>query len=295
EPVTMQTVESMNDVITQNTIVFNFYTLDATEPIHTYTATYTQYKSDIDRESQKTLTQSLFEKSSESGGVYGEKTLYKANGETTFYPLMGTTLHLTVKDVHGKNQNLEITIPPIPLKNLILDHADNMTYDLDGDRIILENPGFNIQTNDFLKAVVTYYTFGGDAIGTGVQLSFEMAEGTYKGSTVLYNPIVNGERLALNSNAPFVGLPMLLNPESELYEQIMESPELWIYIEEKGDLSEGFRAEKLLVDAEVNSEGIVYIKMNHLTAVGLGIGEMPGAEIEPKEVECMSCEKTSSC
>jgi len=36
--------------------------------------------------------------------------------------------------------------------------------------------------------------------------------------------------------------------------------------------------------------------MNHLTAVGLGTGAMPGiVEEEEKDVKCVNCEKGGSC
>ncbi|KPA09388.1 hypothetical protein MHK_010419, partial [Candidatus Magnetomorum sp. HK-1] len=297
EPVTKQTVQAMTDQVTQNTIVFNFYdTLNPSVAISSYTAVYNQFASEIDRDAKKSVTQSLFEKAPESGGVYGEKTLYTASGETTFYPLMGTRLHLTVKSVSGNDNFLEITIPPIPLKYLFLGHLDNVIFDQESDIFAAANPGIEIQSNDLLKAVVTYYTFSGKAIGTGIQLGFEMADGQYKGSAVLYNPVIDGQRLDLVNNeiAPFLGIPMILNPECEIYGQLIESPELWVYVEEKGDGQEGFRAEKLLVDPVFSDDGVVYIKMNHLTAVGLGSGKMPGT-IEEKSVECESCGQGSSC
>ena len=41
---------------------------------------------------------------------------------------------------------------------------------------------------------------------------------------------------------------------------------------------------------------MVCIKMNHLTAVGLGLGAMPSAveEVE-KDVECVNCRQGGSC
>ncbi|KPA14960.1 hypothetical protein MHK_004833, partial [Candidatus Magnetomorum sp. HK-1] len=75
EPLTSQTVQSMTDKVTINTIVFKFYdSINPSTAIASYTAIYKQYDSEIDRESTKPHTQALFEKSPESGGVYGEKT-----------------------------------------------------------------------------------------------------------------------------------------------------------------------------------------------------------------------------
>jgi VCBS repeat-containing protein len=292
EPITQQTVQSLTDQITQNTIVFNFYdSIHLSEIITSYTVVCHQYKSESDREATKPEIQKTFEKDPESGGVYGEKALYTAIGESTFYPLMGTTLHLTVKDVSGNERQIEINIPPIPLKYLVLDHKDIITYDQEQDLLTIGNPEIKIQSTDLLKAVITYYTFGASAIGTGIQLSLELAEGTYKGSNVLFNPFNNGQR---NTGAPFVSIPMLLNPDSEVYEQLIQSPDLWLYVEEKGDQHARFRPEKLLIDPEVNiNDGWAYIQMNHLTAVGLGTGTMP--DEGKTESECVDCDGSSNC
>ncbi|KPA09034.1 hypothetical protein MHK_010771, partial [Candidatus Magnetomorum sp. HK-1] len=234
---------------------------------------------------------------------------YTANGESTFYPLIGTTIHLTVKSVKGDDHVLAITIPPIPLNYLDLDHPNNIIYDKDHDSLSLENPGINIQSNDLLKVIVSYYTFGGNAIGTGIQLNFEMAQGKYKGTPVLYNPMISGQRINQVYNetgpaaapvaalppAPFVGIPMILNPECEYYESILQSPELWVYVEEKGDLQEGFRGEQLLVNPISSNAGIVYIKINHLTAVGLGVGAIPNSEVTEQAAECVDCDGASTC
>ena len=184
-----------------------------------------------------------------------------------------------------------MTIPPIPLKYLVLDHKDIITYDQEQDLLTIGNPEIKIQSTDLLKAVITYYTFGASAIGTGIQLSLELAEGTYKGSNVLFNPFNNGQR---NTGAPFVSIPMLLNPDSEVYEQLIQSPDLWLYVEEKGDQHARFRPEKLLIDPEVNiNDGWAYIQMNHLTAVGLGTGTMP--DEGKTESECVDCDGSSNC
>jgi hypothetical protein len=266
--------------------------------ITSYTVVSYQYTSDIDREAAKPEVQSLFEKSPKSGGVYGEKVLYTATGETTFYALLGTKLHLTAKDVMGIDKSIEIIIPPMPLQYLVLDHTDAIMYDKNSDMVSLQDSKPTIQSNDLLKAVVTYYTFGGEAIGTGIQLSFEMAEGSYKGSKVLYNPQINGKRFNQSDNgtATFVSIPMLLNPQSEVYDQITKSPEFWLYVEEKGDQQAGFKPEKLLLDPSIEAEdGIVYIQMNHLTAIGLGVGAMPETGNEASESKCVNCEKSSNC
>ncbi|KPA14128.1 hypothetical protein MHK_005666 [Candidatus Magnetomorum sp. HK-1] len=179
---------------------------------------------------------------------------------------------------------------------MFLDHLDNVIFDQESDIFAAGNPGIEIQSNDLLKVIVKYYTFSGKAIGTGIQLGFEMADGQYKGYQVLYNPVIDGQRLDKVNNeiAPFVGIPMILNPECEIYGQLIESPELWVYVEEKGDGQKGFRAEKLLVHPVSSDDGVVFIKMNHLTAVGLGSVKMPGT-IEEKSVECENCGQVSSC
>ena len=95
EPVTSQTIQSMTDQITISTVVFNFYdTMNPSELITSYTVVSNEYASDIDREESKPEVQKLFEKDPESGGVYGEEVVSTVKGNTTFYPLMGTKLHL---------------------------------------------------------------------------------------------------------------------------------------------------------------------------------------------------------
>ncbi|KPA19396.1 outer membrane adhesin-like protein, partial [Candidatus Magnetomorum sp. HK-1] len=298
DPITQRTVQSITDQVTTYTVAFNFYDVfNPSETISSYTVIYQQFASPIDQKASQSETQFLFETPKESGGVYGESTLYIASGETNFYPLIGTTLHLTVKDTSGQDRLLSITIPPIPLKYMYLAHTDYLEYDLESDLITIENPGPHIQNNDLFKAIVHCYTFGGTAIGTGIQLHFEMAAGKYKGIEVMYNPMINGQRANFmdDENAPFIDIPMLLNPLSESYTQLVNKPDVWLYVQEKGDQEKGFRAEKLLVPAETNDDGLVYIKMNHLTAVGLGMGKMPFVEEEDKPVDDSSDGENSNC
>ena len=68
------------------------------------------------------------------------------------------------------------------------------------------------------------------------------------------------------------------------------------YVQEKGDGESGFRPERLLLEPEMNTDNsVVYIQMNHLTAVGLGTGEM-NSSIEPQnKVDCLDCEKSTNC
>jgi len=51
-----------------------------------------------------------------------------------------------------------------------------------------------------------------------------------------------------------------------------------------------------LLEPEMNTgNSVVYIQMNHLTAVGLGTGEM-NSSIEPQnKVDCLDCEKSTNC
>jgi hypothetical protein len=96
--------------------------------------------------------------------------------------------------------------------------------------------------------------------------------------------------------APFITIPMMLNPKSELYEHLIHSPDIWLYVEEKGDLQSGFRPEKLLIDPEIHSSnGLIYIQMNHLTAIGLGSGSMPESETNKPEPRCIDCDRSSNC
>ena len=282
-PVTQRTVQSITDQVTTYTVSFKFYDIfNSSESIGSYTVIYQEFASPIDQEALIPEIQLLFEESPDNGGVYGEKALYIASGETNFYPLLGTTLYLTIKEINGNDRLVSITIPPIPLKYFYLEHQDYLEHDLENDIFKLKSSDFQIQSNHLLKAIIDFYTFGGSAVATGVKLHFEMADGKYKGNKVLFNPMINGERIDFldNEKAPFIEIPMLLNPESESYSQLVSNPDVWLYVEEKGDQKKGFREEKLSIPAEATNDGLLYIKMNHLTSVGLGTGEMSKNNVE---------------
>jgi len=70
----------------------------------------------------------------------------------------------------------------------------------------------------------------------------------------------------------------LLNLESDLFDHFIQLPEVWLYVNEYGDGVEGFQKEYLYTEPVVADNDVVYIKMNHLTAVGLGVKEMPDSE-----------------
>ena len=275
KPVSSQLVQSLTDTLTKNTIKFNFYDMrKSSAAIASYTVVYHQYASEIDRETQKSEIQKIFEYPKASGGVYGEKAYFVTKGETAFYPLIGKQFNILVKNLDGIEKRLAIKIPPLSLIDLYIDHPDFIAHDQTSDLLVLKEE-YIIQSNVMLNAIVSYYTFGGQAIGTGIALHFEMAEGKYKDCQVLYNPMLNGDRVDLF--APFIEIPMRLNPVCKFYEMLIQSPEIWMYVSEIGDQYDGFRAETLLAEPIRSEDGVVYIKVNHLTALGLGTGDMPEA------------------
>ena len=299
DPATQKTIQTLNDDITTYTVVFNFYDdLYPEKSIGSYTVVYNEFNSELDIESFKTPVQTLFEKSPIDGGIYGEKTRYITNAETVFYPLIGTKLHITCKNTYGINQILTITIPPIPLKYLYIDYQSNLNYNQSTDTFSIDNPHIKIQPDNLLKARLTYYTFGGTAIGTGVMINFELANGQYKGSPVLYNPVLNPAGIRKheldNETAPSINLPLILNPESKYYNDLLQTPKFWLYIEEKGDNNNSFRSEQLFTTPEISLTDVVYIQLNHLTSVGLGIDELKDNNAEPK-AESNNKDSSSGC
>jgi len=172
EPVSSQLVQSMTDTLTSNTIRFNFYdTRKLSAAIASYTVVYKQYASEIDRDAQKPETQKLFESPKESGGVYGEEAYFVSSGATTFYPLIGKQFNILVKNLDGIEKRLTITIPPLSLMDLYIDHPDFIDHDQAND-LLVQTKEYLIQSNAMLNAIVSYYTFGGQAIGTGIELRF---------------------------------------------------------------------------------------------------------------------------
>ncbi|MBF0449742.1 MAG: tandem-95 repeat protein [Candidatus Magnetomorum sp.] len=155
---------------------FNFY--DGIEWIDKYNVSYIQYGSEDSEEQDKPVEQKVFEE----GGLYNSKAISTTKNKTAFYPLMGTTFHLRVTDPSQKERELGIIIPPLPLEYLLCNDPLKRTDEL------------TIQTS--------YYTFGPNALATGINLKLFKTNGQY----VSLNPSSNRK-----SDAPVIGLPVLIN------------------------------------------------------------------------------------
>ena len=226
--------------------------------------------------------------------AFGEYPLYISQGNSEFYPLVGTVCHATLMDNQGIERHMSINIPPIPLEYLYIDGSElahgQLNYNYKSDRFQFSDQPTRVQPDDKLYVSMNYYTFGTDNAGNGVSLSFYMAEGPYKGKTVLYNP-VSGDNINRMENAPLIVLPIYLNKNSKALSDIsdLSDVELEILVNERGDGVDGFRKEKL--SATIEEDGLVYVEINHLTLVGLDVvleqpGPAPNASIDDGSSGC---------
>jgi len=253
---------------TTYTVEFKFYDTDTSEIlVDTCTITYIVYGSPENEAKYRLQDEKHFE------DHYGE-IQYIATGESIFYPLLGTTIHVWMKDLDGNNVPADIIIPPIPLEYLFVEEADILKYDSINDTydIDLDNTR-NVTESERLRVKVTNYTFGEKAPGTGVSVQFFL-NGSSPEMPVHYNPILNnsGNRLSdINiETPPLVILPILLNPKSVVYSSLMrkENDYVSMKINEKGDGIHGFHTENLEYEP---SNSFILIKTPHLSALGLDV------------------------
>jgi hypothetical protein len=196
-----------------------------------------------------------------------------------FFPLIGTNVTVTLKDVTDAERVLTVVIPPMPLEYLFKDDydknkpGDNLKY---GGLKAGATPGTdryaqtralaaNITATDILRAKVEYVTIGGGSLSNSVSISFE----TRDGIPVRYNPILEGDRRA---NAPVISLPLLLNPKAILYKSLKKLSQakgaLQTMVSEIGDGQNGFKVENLAFT--IQDDGLVWIDIPHLSSVSLG-------------------------
>ncbi|KPA10834.1 outer membrane adhesin-like protein, partial [Candidatus Magnetomorum sp. HK-1] len=205
---------------------------------------------------------------------FGNSPLYISQGNSEFYPLVGTVCHATLMDNQGIERHMSINIPPIPLEYLYIDNADisggQLNYNSETDQFQLSQELTIVQPDDKLYISINYYTFGTANAGNGVSLSFYMVEGPFAGKAVRYNPIL-GDNSSRMENAPLIALPIYLNPNSELLSDIsdLSKVELEILVNERGDGEHGFRSETL--STTIEDDGLVFVEINHLTLVGLDV------------------------
>ena len=179
--------------------------------------------------------------------MYNDKAISVTKGKTEFYPLVGTTFNLNVKDPNGDQRNVDIVIPTIPIEYLFIDNTDQ-----------------NIKPDEPLKVETSYYTFGENALATGINLKFFLANGD--GSYVSYNPIDKRSELA-----PVISLPLIIN--SKFFKTNVAKSFVPMILETGNDQ---FKEEALpLID---HGDGRIDVQMHHLTAIGLKAVETEASE-----------------
>jgi hypothetical protein len=212
---------------------FNFY--DGLDLIDQYNVSYIQYGSEDNEEQDKALEQKVFEK----GGLYNSKASSITKNKTTFHPLMGTTFHLRVTDPSKKERDISITIPPIPLEYLMCNDP--------------------LQPTDQLNIQTSYYTFGPNALATGINLKLFTHNGLY----VSLNPSSNRK-----SDAPIIGLPILLNTT------VSQSGNFKAMVCE----NESTQFESTPLPIVDHGNGYLEIQTNHLSGFGIEMVEEKQSE-----------------
>ena len=272
-----------NDVYT---LLFKFYNNDKAggDLLKTYPVTYTVYASDENRDDDLDDDQKDLEA---LNGV----TVYVTTGGANFLPSVGTTVMVMLPDADGTLYEVPIVIPSIPVSTLFVDDYDTAGYGndkLDYSKSIADggtdyyeaakDTATPLAAGTLLRAVATFYTFGGDAYGTGVSLKFVKAA---DGTPVRYNPILlnNGKHERVEG-APAITVPILLNKESKVYGKLKKmsdaQKQLGIKVSERGDGKAGFHYESL--DFTVMDNGVMYLDLPHLTVVSPAAAAATGGD-----------------
>jgi PKD repeat protein len=256
------------------------------ETIATYPITYIAYASSTNAEQNKPEDQKVFE------STYGPSESVEFSNKL-FYPLLGENLRIVVSDTQGQDIEIPIRIPSLPLSCLYIENT--LIYDADSDYYdIATSSSQTLTPQTQLLAKIKHYTFGKDSLGSGVDISFEVAE---TGVPVRYNPVYNrnGQRAdqVNNETAPDIEVPLLLNPESGSYtsfrDDLITSDTVELFYNEKGDGTNGFKLSKSAYTIDQKNKDLVKLSTNHLTGIGFAIQE----EEEQAPVTCDDCD--SSC
>ncbi|KPA17336.1 hypothetical protein MHK_002445 [Candidatus Magnetomorum sp. HK-1] len=270
-----------------NHYALNFEFFDGnTTKVSDYPVTYIDYGSEANEINDRSDDQKRLE------DQYGQAVTI-ASGHKTFYPLIGTHLNINIENTLGEAQTLEIEIPPIPLDYLFIDNSTSdapgqmMYRESDDTYRILSNSSdeeLNPQPGQKLSIIVHHYCFAQSA-GSGVMISFEMAEGKYAGAPVRYNPIFRDGRLSENNNEaqPKIKVPLVLNTESPKYDELSSyltgTSAKSFLIGERGDNIPGLKQDEFQFE-KINN--VVYIMLTHLTTVGFDIEKDVVNETEPE-------------
>lgn len=264
-------------------VTFKFYDTDTPEAsVYTTTVIYIEYGST----SSQLVHQPEDEKHFEDN--YGD-IHYISSGESVFYPLLGTTIHILMKDTNGQDIPAEVNIPVIPLDYLFVDDQDILQYNESRDTYNIDpNNTRNVASNEQLRVKITNYTFGQDSLGTGVSVKFYLNKTQMP---VYYNPYLDESRQRLSDInkevAPSVSLPILINSDSNAYTSFMAKiidHQVPVKVNEKGDGILGFHTEKLQY---LPSDIFIILQTPHLSSMGLDVDKAaePAKSVDPYAVD----------
>jgi MYXO-CTERM domain-containing protein len=212
---------------------------------------------------------------------YGnEDVKFETLGKLEFYPIQGATFDVTLPDADGVEQNVTISIPPLPPDLLYVDDyyyeetqtpgTNAMGYNATKDTYTVPANPVTLTPGDKLTAHFSYYTFGGDAFASGVSLEFTMQGGAYNGATVRYNPYTAAGRRGRVANAPAITLPLFLNPESSYFKRFSQLSKakgsIQMLVSERGDGTAKYVRETM--SFTVDDTGLVLFETTHLSSFG---------------------------
>ena len=196
------------------------------------------------------------------------KVPQKSRVDNPFYPLLGTTFDIDVTDPCGKPRKASIHIPPIPLEYLFI--ADELPYNDATDYFNIDDvstPPANLLADEEIMVSAKYFSYGDDALGTGVCLEFYRMSDQSK---ILYNPYVkNGTGRHINASK--IQLPLFVNPNRWIFDGYLNlshaKHKFQVYSSELGDGVDGFKSENL--PCMLQDDGMVIIETNHLSQFGI--------------------------
>jgi hypothetical protein len=258
------TTEQTVDGDTVYTVTFEI--MDGDTVVDTYTTTYTvtgdpgDQPGANDPDALQNL-EAFYGRSAESGDV----TLDLVDSGNSF------TVDMTVNDSTMTERTVTFTATSA-LTDLYIDNA-SLSYDSGNDYYNILDDADRVQHGEPLRVVLTSYNFSGDAAGNGVEVKLYRAS---DGAPVRYNPIVS-EGGTRNPDAPDVVVPVLVNKDSELYENVSSLSEnkdrFTIMIDEKGDGVFGYReameGEVMFDVVDMGDYAYLNISSNHLTGFAL--------------------------
>jgi len=269
-------------------VTFKFYdTQNPDTPVDTCSITYIEYDSTASKLAHQSDDEKHF------ADNYGE-IQYISNGESVFYPLLGTTIHILMKDIDGQDIPAEINIPAIPLDYLFVDEQNDLKYDDSSDTYNIDpQHARHVQSNEQLRVKITNYTFGQNSLGTGVRVEFYLNGSEMPLTPVYYNPYLDESKKRLSDlneeMLPLVSLPILINSDSGAYTSFMAKVKdhlVPVKVNEKGDGIHGFHTEYLQY---LPSDIFIVLQTPHLSSMGLDVSReespSPKPDVNPYSVD----------